>query len=62
MDLGLLVLIVPLAIGALIWAKDETDYSVPKGEPKSGTFFMFLFVIVALGLVGFLSLGFGSGR
>jgi len=62
MDFGLLLLIVPLAIGALIWAKDETDASVPKGEPKSGTFIMFLIVIVVLGLVGFLSLGFGSGR
>ena len=62
MDFGLLILIAPLAIGALIWAKDETDSSVPKGEPKSGTFFMFLIVIVVMGLVGFLSLGFGSGR
>jgi ABC-type transport system involved in cytochrome c biogenesis permease component len=61
-DFGLLLLIVPLAIGALIWASDATDYSVPKGEPKSGTFFMFLIVIIVIGLIGFLSLGFGSGR
>ncbi len=62
MDFGLLLLVVPLIIGALIWAKDATSESVPKGEPKSGTYFMFLIVIVALGLVGFLSLGIGSGR
>lgn len=55
-------LIVPLAIGALIWAKDATDYSVPDGQPRTGTFIIFLMVIVSIGLIGFLSLGFGSGR
>jgi ABC-type transport system involved in cytochrome c biogenesis permease component len=62
MDFGLLLLVVPLVIGALIWARDATNESVPKGEPQSGTFFMFLIVIVVIGLIGFLSLGFGSGR
>ena len=62
MDFGLLLLIVPLAIGALIWARDATTDSVPKGDSKSGTFLVFLIAILVLGFVAFLSLGFGSGR
>jgi hypothetical protein len=62
MDFGLLLLIVPLAIGALMWARDATNDSVPTGEPKSGTFLAFLIAIVVMGLIGFLSLGLGSGR
>lgn len=62
MDFGLLVLVVPLAIGAFIWAKDATDQQVPVGEPKTGTFLVFLTAIVILGFIGFLSLGFGGGR
>jgi|LauGreDrversion4_2_1035121.scaffolds.fasta_scaffold803141_1 hypothetical protein len=62
MDFGLLLLIVPLAIGALIWARDETDASVPKGESKSGIFLVFLIAILVLGIIALLSLGFGSGR
>jgi hypothetical protein len=44
MDFGLLLLVVPLVWFVLYQAKEATNQTTPKGEPKTGTFIMFVIV------------------
>jgi hypothetical protein len=62
MDFGLLLLVVPLVWFVLYQAKEATNQTTPKGEPKTGTFIMFVIVISVLLAGAFIITGFGSPR
>ncbi len=62
MDFGFLLLVVPLVWFVLYQAKEATKATTPKGEPKTGTFFMFVIVISILLVGAFVITGLGSPR
>jgi len=62
MDFGLLILVGPLVWFIVSWARQATNETTPKGEPKTGNFIMYLFAIVLLVLGAFIITGMGSPR
>lgn len=62
MDFGFLLLVVPLVWFVLYQAKEATKDTTPKGEPRTGTFIMFVILISILLVGAFIITGFGSSR